>query len=58
MGFTLILVSAFTMILGTQLINIYSVSAANVDIYGLMETMDYEPPNQGGPDSSQGSGTR
>ena len=58
MGFTLSLISAFTLILGTQLINIYPVSAATVDIHGLIETMDYEPPNQGGPDTTQGSGTR
>jgi len=58
MGLTLSLVSAFTLILGIQLINISAVTAATVDIHGLIKRMDYDPPNQGGPDSSQGSGTR
>lgn len=58
MGISVSLVSGFTLILGIQLMNIYVVTAATVDIHNLIETRDYEPPNEGGPDSSQGSGTR
>lgn len=60
MGLTLNLVSAFILILGIQVINISVVTATTVDVHGLIKTMDYEPPNQGGPDSdsTQGSGTR
>lgn len=58
MGVLFKLVSGLALILGIQLINIYVVNAATVDIHNLIETMDYEPPNEGGPDTTQGSGTR
>ncbi|XWK90607.1 MAG: hypothetical protein U7127_11310 [Phormidium sp.] len=58
MGLTINLLSAMTLILGIQLINIHAVTAASVDIHGLIKTMDYEPPDKGGPDSNIGSGTR
>lgn len=58
MGVLFKLVGGLALIIGLQLINIYVVNAASVDINNLIETMDYEPPNEGGPDSSQGSGTR
>lgn len=58
MGVLFKLVSGLALIIGIQLINIYVVNAASVDINNLIETMDYEPPNEGGPDSTQGSGTR
>lgn len=58
MTLTLSLVSAFSMILGLQLSNIYVVAAATGDMNSLTQIQEYEPPNQGGPDSSQGSGTR
>ena len=50
--------SALTLILGLQLTNIYVVAAATGDIHSLTQIQEYEPPNEGGPDSSQGSGTR
>lgn len=58
MGLTLSLVTAFTLILGIQVINIYVVNAATLDTSHLINIKGYEPPNEGGPDSSQGSGTR
>lgn len=58
MGLTFSLISAFTLIFGVQLINISIVAAATRDIDSLTQNQEYEPPNQGGPDSSQGSGTR
>lgn len=58
MNWTLSAVTTFTLILGIPLINISVVKAATVNIHSLMETMDYEPPNGGGPGSSQGAGTR
>lgn len=60
MGLTLKLIGAFTLILGIQVINISVVTATTVDVHGFIKRMDYEPPNQGGPDSdtTQGSGTR
>ncbi|MFB2839110.1 hypothetical protein [Floridanema evergladense] len=58
MGLTLNLVTLIAAILGLQVINICAVTAAPVNVPSLIRTRGYEPPNQGGPDSSQGSGTR
>jgi hypothetical protein len=60
MGVSLCLVSAFTLILGLQLTTIYIVivTGAPGNNNKLTQTKEYEPPNQGGPQSSQGAGTR
>jgi hypothetical protein len=58
MSVSLSLVSALTLIIGLQLTNIYVVVAATGGINSLSQIKGYEPPNEGGPESSQGSGTR
>ncbi|MFB2939410.1 hypothetical protein ACE1B6_29505 [Aerosakkonemataceae cyanobacterium BLCC-F154] len=58
MTLTFSILSAFTLVLGLQLTNIYVAAAATGDIHSLTQIQEYEPPNEGGPDSSQGSGTR
>ncbi|MBD2183380.1 hypothetical protein H6S82_03790 [Planktothrix sp. FACHB-1355] len=57
MGSLLKIIGVFSLIVGVQFVYVES-SLATISSGKAMQLENYEPPNQGSPDSSQGAGTR
>lgn len=59
MGFLLKTTTLLTLIAGVQIVRI-ATTLATIEFYNSRQPClcQYEPPDEGGPDSSQGSGTR
>ncbi|WP_374792544.1 MULTISPECIES: hypothetical protein [Aerosakkonema] len=57
MGSLLKIIGVFSLIVGVQFVYVES-SLATISSSKGMQLENYEPPNQGCPDSSQGAGTR